>query len=392
LEKAFQHPYLCRRKENNNKQQNITNNFLLTFLNFHIMKKNQMITIAAAALMLGLTGCNKEEATVSSKEGFQVSLSFKNSGTKADATPSVDGTTVSIQDGYLCFANAGNAITDVYTISNSPTAGKNIKNTDLGAIAVTLQGVPGSSVKVYMVVNKGTLATAPAIGNSVLSFMENYMTMTDQGDYTKVTSSGSATLDPTANADVKKADIILSTRVSRIQIEDIRFDGDIAGTVAGIFIKGFYPTMQLNGTPGTLTGSVVPTDYVDNSLVYTTALKTFAYDMVNKAVAATVAPVNGAWGYSLFTSATPQIIIKFTNVAINGSALANDQFVTVNGFKTVGGVNVATIDGGKIYTIKAGTLVIKPEHFSEIPGTTPIDVEVTVTSVTWKETLVIPNL
>ena len=238
---------------------------------------------------------------------------------------------------------------------------------------------------------EGVFITAFAIA----TFLANNMKVEDQSDYTKVISVGEADLMPTTNPDVKSAAITLSTKVARIQIKDISFEGDIKGMVAGIFVNGYYPTMQLNGTAGILQSSSASADYVGNSAIFPSSLSGFVYDMVNKPVAASVKPnsANGVWGYNLFASATPQIIIKLTGVEVNGQTLANDQFITVNGFKNSGTNDaIANIAGGMIYTIQIGSLVVKPEHLSIAPGVTPMKVDVTVTPVTWQETIVIPNL
>jgi len=348
--------------------------------------------MATIALVMGFSSCNKDNgAENSSADKFKVTLSFKNAATRADATPAVSGATVSIIDGYLCFVSSINAITDVYTISSAPSSGHNINNASLGSTAVTLHDVPGTSAKAYMIINKGSLAAAPVVGADINSYLANNMDVKDQSDYLKVTSAGSATLQPTAQPDLKTADITLSTKVSRIQIENICFDGPVSGTVAGIFINGYYPTMKLNGTPGNLFSSSLAAHYVEASTIFPTVLKTFVYDIVSKSIAPTVTPSNGVWGYNLFTSATPQIIIKLTSVVVDGQVLPNDQFVTINGFKN-GATAINTIEGGMIYTIKAGTLVLKYENMSIDPGVTPINVDVTVTAVTWQETIVTPNL
>jgi len=361
------------------------------------MKKNQILTIAAAALAMGFASCNKEEASTPSKESFQVTLNFKNAGSRAVGGAAHKGDKVSIVNGYICFVSSGNAITDVYTIGTTPTSGKNILNTDLGSTAVKLSGVPGASTKVYMLINKGSLSStlAPVVGQSISSFMDNYMKLEDQGDYTKVTSSGSANLTAGATANEKNASISLSTEVSRIQISDITFDSKITGgKIEGIFVNGYYPTMQFDGDAGSLTGSIVAVDYADNTTIFPSVVKTYAYDILNENIAATVKPSGqNVWGYNLFASATPQIIIKLSGVVVDGQTLTTTQFVTVNGFNnTATATPIDKIAGGMIYTIPAGALVIKPEHLTEQPGVTPINVNVTVTTVVWDETQVTPNL
>ena len=358
------------------------------------MKTTKVFLIAAVALVIGLSSCTKEKVMDTAADTFKVTISLKSAATRADGATALPGTTVDISNGYICFVNAGNAITDVYTITSAGTSGKNILHTELGTTAVTLNDVPGSSARVYLIANKGSLAAAPVVGSSMTVYLTNNMKVEDQGDYTKVTSVGEANLMPTANPDVKSAAIVLSTKVSRIQIKDIRFDGDITGTVAGIFINGYFPTMQLDKTPGTLQKSSIAADYVANSTIFPATLNGFVYDMVNKPIGTMVTPTapNGTWGYNLFASPTPQIIIKLTGVTINGQSVG-EQFVTINGLKnSTTNTEITNIEGGMIYTIGAGALIIKPEHSSTDPGVTPMKVEVTVTPVTWQETTVIPNL
>jgi len=363
------------------------------------MKKINMFSVAAVALALVLSSCEKDNAGVKnpSAEKINVTLSFKNSATRADGATAVANATVEILDGYICFTTVNNAITDVYTITSAPTADKNIQNTALGTTPVVLSNIPGASSKVYMIVNKGTHAAlaVPQVGSSINTYSVNNMKVEDQSDYLKVTSSGSAILVDGSASDMKNASISLSTQVSRIQIKGITFEGNITGNVAGIFINGYYPTMQLNGTAGVLTSSKSSVDYDENGAgtVFPSTLDTYIFDKVNKTIGATVVPntANGVWGYNLFASKTPQIIIKLTDVVVDGQTLSASQFVTINGFKN-GTEEIENLAGGMIYTINTDALVIKHENMSTDPGVTPLQVSVNVTPVTWQETTVIPNM
>ena len=369
------------------------------------MKTFKVLTTAAVALILGFSSCSKEKGTDnSSAETYKVAISLKNTATRADGVLAISGTIVDINDGYICFVSANDAITDVYTISNAPTSGKNILSTDLGSTAVTLEGVPGTSAKVYMIANKGAVANfaAPVVGGTMTAYMANNMDVRDQGDYTSVTSTGDALLVAGGTAGTKTAAITLSTKVARIQLKDIKFEGDVSGKIAGIFINGYYPTMQLNGTAAALVRSSIAGDYDEagGGTIFPAALKTFVFDDLNSkpftAVALTpdvIEPNNAAWGYNLFVSATPQIIIKLTDVVVGTTPLAADQFITINGFKNNSTLdNIATLEGGMIYTIGAGAFIIKYENMSIEPGITPINVEVTVAPVIWQETIVLPNI
>lgn len=359
------------------------------------MKKIQVFTMAAMALMLGLSSCSEDNKGVEkpSAEKFNVTLSFKNAATRADGAVAASGTKVQIVDGYICFVNSAKVITDVFTIGTAPTSGKNILNTDLGATPVTLNDVPGASTEVYMVANKGTMAVVPTVGNNVLTYMESAMKVEDQSNYIKVTSSGNAPLLATSDVNKKTATINLSTQVARIQIKDIKFEGNIGGKIVGFYVNGYYPTMKINGAGIDEKSSMNAADYVAGSAIFPTTLSTFVYDEINKDIAGTVTPANGVWGYNLFASKTPQIIIKLKDVTVNGQALSGEKFVTVNGFKNSStSVSIDKLEGGMIYTVNTGALVIKPEHLTETPGVTPISVDLTVVTVTWQETTVIPKL
>jgi len=370
------------------------------------MKTCKVFAMAAAALVLGLTSCSKENSSIQTAERYKVTLSFGSATTRADGALAEAGDVVVINDGYICFVSANDAITKVYTISSDPTGGTNIENDDLGATPVTLSDVPGTSTKVYMVANTGAIAnlSAPVEGATMTSYMTNIMDVRDQGLHTAVTSVGNASLQPGATSDTRVATITLSTSVSRIQLKGITFEGDIEGIVAGIFVNGYYPTMPLNGTAvsGTWVTSndALMYDQENGSTIFPSALETFVYDEVDmnfhtddvtgKAI---VVPTttNGVWGYNLFTSATPQVIIKLTDVVVGGQALVDDQFITINGFKnSTNGATIGTIAGGMIYTISTSNLVVKFENMSIEPGVTPIEVDVTVIPVTWQETEVIP--
>jgi len=367
------------------------------------MKSRKLFAMAAATLVLGLLSCVREESNSPLvADEYDVTLSFRNVSTRADSQAATPGAIVGIYDGYLCFVSANEAITDVYRITAGATLGKNINRDQLGATPVELKNIPAASVKVYMIANVNLQVDlpAPVVGGNMTTFMAKTMTIEEvEPDYTRVTSTGNAVLAPdAASTNARKADITLSTKISRIQIESINFAAGISGTVAGIFINGFYYSMQFNGTPSALMSTTDPLKYyenglVDNPLVFSPMRKGKVFDNVSKPIASVVTPNNGAWGYNLFTSPSPQIVIKLTGVAIAGQSLASStQYVTVHGFKNSGGVPITTIEGGMIYTIKVGSLVIKYEHMSLVPGVTPMDVEITVSPVTWQETIIIPDL
>jgi len=337
---------------------------------------------------------------------YRVTLSLSKATTHADGELALPGASVGINDGYICFVSASDAITDVYTISSAVTGGKNIQNSDLGSTSVILDNVPGASIKVYMVANTGTIANlpAPVVGGSMTAYMTRNMDVRDQGLYTSVTTVGNADLEESGTPDLKTADIELYTDVAHIQIKNIKFEGDVSGKVAGIFINGYYPTMKLNGEGNSLTSSNIANDYDEEngSDIFPVALKTFVYDDIegkvfeaNATTPASVSPVtnDGVWGYNLFKSATPQIIIKLTDVVALGQNLLEDQFVTINGFRnSLTSAPITTLAGGMIYTINTDYLVIKYENMSIIPGVRPMQVDVTVVPVTWQETNVSPNI
>ncbi len=349
-----------------------------------------MAAVALASIMT-LASCSKDDSgnATSSADDFSVVLSFKNAAaTRAEGEAAVDGTKIEIEDGYLCFISATGLITDVYTISDAPTTGKNISN---DALSATIQNVPASSTKVCMIANKGSLSAVPAAGGNMPAFLNNTMAVADQNEYTKVTCVDEVALTP-AGENKKAAAITLETKVSRIQIKGLKFEGFTGGKVAGIFINGFYTAMDLDGDATGLQTSADKADYVAGSTVFTTPLQSYVYDTFDKDIAASVTP-SAVWGYNLFASATPQIIIKLTDVVAGGQTYAATQFITVNGFNDAStSTPIANLEGGIIYTIEAGALVIKPEHLNPEPGVTPFTVDVTITQAEWDETVVVPNL
>ena len=355
--------------------------------------KNQFKTMAAIALasIMTLASCSGDDGgNVTPPAGdFSVILSFKNAETtRAEGPAAVKGTKIKIEDGYLCFTTSGDVITDVYTISAAATAGKNIYK---DALSATIKNVPGSSSKVYMIANMGTLSDVPAVGDNMLTYMNNTMKVIDQGEYTQVTCIDEVTLTP-AGEDKKAAAITLETKVSRIQIKELTFEGFTGGKVDGIYINGFYTEMELDGGASNLQTSTDKAMYVAGSTVFTTPLQSYVYDTFDKSIAASVKP-SAVWGYNLFASATPQIVIKLIDVVAGGQTYAAPQFITVNGFKNAEtSESIPSLEGGMIYTIEVETLVIKPEHLNPEPGVAPFSVDVTVTQAVWDETVVVPNL
>ncbi len=343
----------------------------------------------ALASMMTMTSCFKDNDATPSVENFSVNISFKNAAaTRAEGPAAVDGTKIKIEDGYLCFVSSNGLITDVYTISDNPTEDKNISK---DALSATIQNVPASSVKVYMIANKGTLSAVPAVGGNMPAYLNNTMAVTDQGEYTTVTCLDEADLND-AGENRKSATIVLETKVSRIQIKGLSFEGFTGGKVAGIFINGFYTAMELDGSATDLKTSADKAQYVAGSTVFATPLQSYVYDTFDREIAADVTPAD-VWGYNLFASPTPQIIIKLTDVVAAGQTYSATQFITVNGFRDKTTLDpIANLAGGMIYTIEAGSLVIKPEHLNPDPSVIPFAVDVTVTQAEWDETEVVPNL
>ena len=350
------------------------------------------MAVMALASIMTLASCSTDEGgnATSSNGNFSVSISFKNAtATRAEGPAAIDGTKIEIEDGYLCFVSAGGVITDVYTISDAPTEDKNISNENLNTI---IQNVPSSSYKVYMIANKGSLVAVPTVGGNMSAFLNNTMAVADQSTYTTVTCVDEAYLLP-AGENKKSAAIALETKVARIQIKDMTFSGFTSGKVAGIFINGFYTAMELDGGATGLQTSTDKTEYVAGSTVFTDPLQSYVYDtFADKDIEASVTP-SAVWGYNLFASTTPQIIIKLTDVVAGGQIYSDPQFVTVNGFRNADtSEQITDLTGGKIYTIEAGALVLKPEHLNPEPGVTPFDVEVTISQAEWDETVVVPGL
>ncbi len=358
--------------------------------------KNQFktMTVLALASTMLLASCSKGDGggVTTPAENFSVTLSFKNAKTtRAEGPAAVKGAKIAVENGYLCFATSSGIITDVYTISDSPTSGKNISKSGLTTATTTLQNVPGSSYKVYMIANTGTLSAVPAAGDNMSTYLNNKMDVADQGDYTEVTCVDEVALAD-AGENKKSAAVELATNVSRIQIKGLSFNGFTSGKVAGVFINGFYTEMELDGGAGDLKTSVDKMQYVAGSTVFTTLLQSYVYDTFDKNIAASVTP-SGVWGYNLFASATPQIIIKLTDVVAGGQTYDVPQFITVNGFKNASTSDqIDNLEGGMIYTIEAGALVVKPEHLNPEPGVTPFTVDVTVAQAEWDETTVVPSL
>jgi len=367
------------------------------------MKQVKLIAMAAAALVVGLSGCIKERETV---DTFDVTLRMQETVTRMVGTPILPAK-VAIEDGYICFVSANDAITDVYTISTNPTLGKNIYRNALGSTPVILENIPGNSTKVYMIGNvlRANLP-APVVGGTMASYMTNSVNVRYQ-PWTTVT--GNAPLVAGATAGKKTAAITLSTNTAVIQIADITFSGDISGRVTGLFFNGYYMYMQLNGTGSSFKSSNIAADYNEDGFkpdndndVFPRSLMSYTWHQFfagagdfDTKVATTVKPAYSGqvWYFYLYKSPTPQIVLKFTDVVANGKPLAGTQFVTVNGFRNSATLeNITELKGGMIYTIKAGTLVIKYENMSPVPGVTPINVDVTVVPVEWQNTVINPDM
>jgi len=353
------------------------------------MKMNfKSMLIAALAMTTMLASCSKDGEGANTKTGDDRAVQIKinratagNPGSRSIGNQVADDTPVTFTSGYLLFTDQTDIVRFVVTINAGSAAYVEASKTvGVEALEATggewITGVPGVAHKVYFLGNKPSDVAVPAAGttnvaNLVTAVSTQWkndgsvdnVTLFGGEDITKYTGTG-------AQADEYEAEFDVKPIVGRFEIGAITGVGNITDyQIDGIFIDNYYGTMNLNGNAtATLeengTGSAkYMTDGVGGS--YLAALQGVVYDYAAGGLTipdrTPVAPpaTMEAWSYNLFapTSASPampSIVIRLSNVEVNGQPWNGSWFLTIQNFYSDPGTNQVDIDKmeqGKIYVI-----------------------------------------
>lgn len=346
------------------------------------------------AVILGvvvLSSCNEErefDKDEKSPKEVILKMSFSSStNLKSVETPILDQSVIDIDRGAIYFTSATGQITKMVTLTSALI-------NEMKTTGASISNVPSNSTAVHIVGNVDGLPTDPGNISTVkekilnVNLLTNIQSVPLYGSTTGFTGSG-----PYSSS------VSLSTPVARIQIEDLKATGSLITSykVTGIFVNNYYGSAKVDKTPlGTLinNGSTVA-NYVSGSAAYPSATLANIYDYdtngVGTLTSLTYTPAAGkVWAYNIFADGTskPHIIIRLESLA-PAASFTNPMFLTVKSFKSGG--STVEVEGGKIYTFKAGSFTFDGGNLTEQPELSEITVNVSVSLMKWTEVPIEPE-
>lgn len=304
-----------------------------------------------------------------------------------------DVTMAELEAGYLV-EDVNSAVTQVYVVGNY----NSVDQENNGPTFPTNIGIRLSTVKdVILDIQQ---VSYPAITGVVLP-SDNLVTVMDgQATLQRYGSNSSGwNGDTPLESDDTYANVVISPIVSRIEIEQIVYTGDLTSfTLEGIYVNYFYQrvplSLDMNGyapTNSTETGNYETTGGSFAYDYYTTL-----YDVLDEPAAiasgtATFEPDNGVWAYQVFggSNPVPHIILRLTDVVTNGGATAEDLYLTITGY-SVGGSELMTFERNTIY--KIASLPFSDDDLALTPEPDTVNISVHVEVKEWDTVNVTPIL
>lgn len=377
--------------------------------------------LSACVAAVALTSCDKEDSLpqVQNTRMKSVEVSLKNAvttrgaaGEKINANDAVKITDLKI---FLTDA-AGNLYEDAKTADGSAAATYYWNETALaaalaeGKLAAQFHYVDPNCTKVVAVANCGDVAYAD-LGEIDIDAEQDAQNLSLYAEDNLGGPDGThsdANIDGTTYlTDVYKAELMLTPRVSRFEVDGFRvvFNQEPKYTnitIHDLAFQNYYPTTSL--VTGEESGSIVNhmSDLADQSKVYNwfndaTKPAAWYWDSFASLEITPTAPAadvkdgegnNAPLAYHIFSGdATPVMVIRLT---------ADDQpaYIYSKGFKDANGNAIAAFEEGKIYRMSAAGEVAGD-------GSIPIDeddidpmdrcLEITVSVHNWQVDLVYPE-
>ena len=372
---------------------------------------NLMLSASIAAL--ALVSCNKQDATPeASKRLKTVEISLENVAlTKGLAGPKIEAGDAVVLNDFKIFLTDGAGNEYTAKVADGSADAQTYWNTvDLasGAIEASFHYVDPNCTKVVAVGNLGkdlTFAEYQALANIKIDEQQDQeaLILYDVKDLVK--ASGQHT-DANVNgttyvSDVYEADLVLTPRISRFEVDGftVKFNTEPKYSeinITQIAFQNYYPETSV--TTGTESGTIVNhiANLADQSEVYTwldtpvTGTTPWYRDYFDLTITPSAATKDTPQplAYHMFScKETPVMVIKL---------LADGQpaYLYSKGFYKTDGTQVTEFEEGKIYRMSAKGEV-------ENDGTIPIDeddidpmdrcLEITVDVLDWAVELVYPE-
>ena len=371
------------------------------------------LMLSASIAALALVSCNKQDATPeASKRLKTVEISLENVAlTKGLAGPKIEAGDAVVLNDFKIFITDGAGNEYTAKVADGSADAQTYWNTvDLasGAIEASFHYVDPNCTKVVAVGNLGkdlTFAEYQALANIKIDEQQDQeaLILYDVKDLVK--ASGQHT-DANVNgttyvSDVYEADLVLTPRISRFEVDGftVKFNTEPKYSeinITQIAFQNYYPETSV--TTGTESGTIVNhiANLADQSEVYTwldtpvTGTTPWYRDYFDLTITPSAATKDTPQplAYHMFScKETPVMVIKL---------LADGQpaYLYSKGFYKADGTQVTEFEEGKIYRMSAKGEV-------ENDGTIPIDeddidpmdrcLEITVDVLDWAVELVYPE-
>ena len=375
--------------------------------------KSTKLMLSASVAALALVSCNKQDTTPEAPKRLKtVEISLENVAlTKGLAGPKIEAGDAVILNDFKIFLTDGSGNEYSARVADGSADAKTYWSTvDLstGAIEASFHYVDPNCTKVVAVGNLGkdlTFAEYQALANLKVGEQQeqDQLVLFDVKDLVKVTGQHTDvnTNGTTYVSDVYEADLVLTPRISRFEVDGftVKFNSKPKYqtiNITQLAFQNYYPETSV--TTGTESGTLVNhiTNLVDQSEVYnwldtpvegTTPWYRDYFDLTITPSAATK-DTPKPLAYHLFSSSeAPVMVIKL---------LADGQpaYLYSKGFYKTDGTPVTQFEEGKIYRMSArgevendGSIAIDEDDID------PMDrcLEITVDVVDWAVELVYPE-
>lgn len=352
------------------------------------MKKVSFFSmLAAAALMMGVTSCNKEGGSNPGSDLKQVSIKIAGviqSGTRAVEAPGETAAgTIQLTGGHIFVIDPLGAVThnEALNVAQATNTGQT-----LGA------QVPADS-RVYIIGN------IPAADQAAIAGLTNWSgiqaatsAMTTQGDYTEAAlanSNGAPAAITVTGTTTATATVSIKPLISRLELVQVKGGANIkAFTVTGVYVDSYYPSFTYGGS---YSGTIFSQGQGG----------TFSGIGDAGTWAATGTPLvaspdlglgdNELWAHNVASGGLPRFIIALTGIKYDDGGTEVDLGNTTSYYLTVTGyTGVTAFERGKIYRI-GGTngITFDEDDLGLTPNPVDIDLTLTVSIEEW--VLVTPN-
>ena len=375
---------------------------------------NLKSTICATFVaMFSFISCAKEKGFDNPNIVRTVKIQVVNGLESRAVGPHVQSHAVVFSNGKLFFTTAGGLITKVVDIDNTANAESGgVVGIDALTAGTMIQGVPGTSTKVYVLGNITATLPAITVGATNISVIDEFaLQVSHLFDVTHKAVANVPIYGAPGNIQPDGADykakLTIAPTGARMEVSKVTGGGNITGfKVEGIFINNYYSRMKLNGAlmnvadlinSGNMPGLYIP-DAVGGTytgslseIVYDYAATGIGYDLPG-GVCSPVTPEDNTkvWGYNLLAPAgaeMPHIVIRLSGVT---TSLPDDPyagktwFLTIRNFYTDPGFNttpITTLAARNIYRIT--NLFFTEEDLSENPEELFRKVTVTIDVLPW---------